>query len=77
MKAEKIQQILNIIFYNSINIILQLFNCSLRADVVYKFNPDFSISLDYFEITFNKTEPTEHKHIKKIISKKQLFKKYL
>ena len=78
MKAEKIQQILNRIFYSSINRILRLFNYSIFAHVVFKFNPDdFSAHPDYFEITFNKLEPTENKDISRVILQKQLFKKYL
>lgn len=78
MKAEKIQQILNWIFYNSINRILRLFNYSIHAQVVLRFDlGNFDSYPDYFEITFNKLEPTENKDISRVILQKQLFKKYL
>ena len=78
MKAEKIQQILNWIFYNSINRILRLFNYSIHAQVVLRFDlGNFDCYPDYFEITFNKLEPTKNKNISRVILQKQLFKKYL
>jgi hypothetical protein len=74
-KAEKIQQILNFIFYNSINRILRLFNYNIHAQVVLKFNStDFESYPDYFEITFNKLVPTKNKNISLVILQKQLFK---
>lgn len=77
MKAEKIQRILNWVLYHSINKILHLFNYNIHAQVVFKLDSRFFIHPDYFEITFNRIEPTANKDINQVILQKQLFRKDL